>query len=307
MNHDCGQLRVEMLRDVVPVKDGTYDVVAMPMDTQGQLCQCHGKATPPEPYMSSGGVRAICRPVGGTPPTADEVFSATTEVAFPDSSDEYRWNLDQKVRAYCADAPTANNNTLYVVAWWSKFMTWPPVTVTESFSVSFKGKRAMTCGKGVAPAPAKQEMSGMPDIMPNEAGPWDLVGDALEYRHLSVTNLVQGNRLMRGGVPLKARRIAVAARDVSWQYGLGIPTLITKPLGEYETAPDGWFFKGAPKGALVIWQGETKRRVISSDCLDKPDVLELDPTKPIYVQVNYYNLDMFNRSGSFGLRVRVID
>jgi len=282
----------------------------MPPATMGKLCRCNGKAEPPDQYLSSLGVRMLCRRPTDPEPSDEEMFSSAMPV-FQDPN--YFWTNHRVVDAYCADNPGANNNKFYLMSSWINMMM-PGQPISERSNLEFKGKRVQSC-ETVIPLPvtaalsddaAAESVAPVPGSV--DSKPWDITGGYLEYRHLSVEQITGGNRLMRHGAPLRARRIAIAAFDVSWQYGPSPSTLISRSVGELASAPAGWLFMGLPKACLVVWQGDLlQRRVIISECRDKPDILSLDPNKPIFVQVNFAWANVAQRSGSFGVHVRVID
>lgn len=295
-----------------PPANAIAGVLAMPPPpTMGTLCLCNGSAVPPQQYLSSAGVRVLCRRPTEPAPTDAEMFSLVSPV-FPVGT-QYLWQKDNAVPAFCEANPANNNNILYVrAAWINMMMPGPPIV--EATTLGFKGKRVQNCaeiGGVVAPIPttASTELAAAPLPMFVDREPWDISGGYIEYRHLSAEQFFWGNRLLRRGEPLRARRIAVAAFDVAWQYDslVNPPALITRSIGELTTAPAGWQFMGLPQASIVIWQLGEPRRVVISECRDKPDIIALDPDAPIYVQVNFPWLSIAQRSGSFGLHVRVID
>lgn len=300
----CSQLGALRLVIDSPVPDTDGRVVAMPMAPFGYLCSCRVTATPPEIGAMSLGIRGVIKPVGSVRPSIEEMFSACPGGAEP-TGNPNEWEFRESLLASAEDNPTANNNKLFVAATWFK-MTGPSEIPPEFADVEFRGRRVLSCTRPIESV-LTPAVTNLPDITPKEVGPKEVTDQVLEYRDLSVTNFSLGNRLMRHGEPLYASRIAVSAFNVEWRYGQVIPWL-TKPLGEFEPATIGWSFQGLPKGAIVIWQGDVRRkRVVSSEHPDAPDIMVLDPSRPIYVQVNYAFADIRDRAGSFGLRVRVID
>lgn len=300
-----------------PDQDQIESVQSMqPGATQGNLCLCRGQATPPEMNLSSLGVRMMSKRPGETAPTIQELFSNCVPV-FPDEN--YLWRNDTGVQCFCEEAPTANNNTLHIAASWMRMLKPMDPPVNEVKQISFKGKREMMCPMPppmlpptikAAAAPATPATLGAVPTPKIDVEPWDMVGGFLEYRPLSVKQIAQGNRLMRNGAPLQASRIAISAFDVAWQYGATSTTCVSRAVGEGEVtpAPIGWFFAGLPKSCIVVWQGSlSQRRVLVSECREHPDVFTLDPTLPIYVQVNFAWENILFRSGAFGVHVRVLE
>jgi hypothetical protein len=167
--------------------------------------------------------------------------------------------------------------------------------------IPYKGKRVDMCSTASAHLATPPSGFASKDVSPTDS-------DWLAYRNMAVDLLFFGNRLMRNGIPLRARTLAVSAFDVDWQYGTVRPSIVRRPTGEVAAASDGWFFKNAPEAAIVVWQGDKRtRHVVASECRETPDLVDLDPDQDIHVQVNYAWEDILARRGSFGLWVKVID
>ena len=274
----------------------------------GFLCECNGVASPPASGLYSNGVALINHedPFPSAP-SDDDYFSADIKLTI-DGSNGWKWNYDEQLDVKAEDpAPTANNNKLYVGAIWVD-----PMSMTEQIekgSVEFKGKRVASCTTtAAAPAPAAAAPPpGMinSQFTPCRVSPSKHEDHWLQFQHLAVNRFGAGNILMRNGSPLAARRLAVSACDVLWQYGRR-NNLVSRPLGEIRPAGTGWFFRGAPEASIVLWQG-TRQHVIASTSRECPDLVDVDPRLPICVQVNFARVHQFRRNGNFSLWIKVLD
>ena len=316
----------------VPTANSKAAVLAMGPATYGILCKCHGSVLPPVGAYFDGVYVKIGR--GGTTYTRQQVVAAPD--AYISSGELYPggvtqvpadWNLDNRLTADCGPAGAEKPNTLYVV---SRLLSYNPANPSNPYSevlelseTPFKGKAVSTCGTAVAgettmaesgaavsPASAPGSVSGAPAAPKNSDGEW------LLYSGLTASNPFFGNRLMRNGLPLRARLIAVAAADVDWSYdqspvGIG-RKYIRRAVGDLAFEPfrpSPWRFASLSANGIVVWQNKLglPEYAVSSECRQQPNLIHLDPSEDILVQVNYFAFAQNSLSGQFDLWVKVID
>jgi hypothetical protein len=275
---------------------------------EGVLCCCDGTATPPNPNYIVYLATLLLRRAGDPPPTVDELYSSWHTV-YP-SPPNGNWTYDGMLTAFINEAsdPPEKHNKLYLGAF-SIDYTNPQPLPPETDDVVFPGNGVPTCPSCTRDEAAQRAELPM-DVPPPlcvDACPVGASDGWLEYRHLAVDSLVQGNRLMLNGKPLRGSALAVSASNVAWYHGLRNPRLVRRPLGHITAASAGWFFQQSPEAALIVWQGNrTRRHVLASESQDRPDIVDLDPDKDVYVQVNFHRLDAFARKGGFDLWVKPI-
>jgi len=258
--------------------------------------------------------RLIIKKPGDPAPTSADWGSAQMVGMAPDGS--WPYGSMPSLGAWIAPAgSTALNNTLYAKAFWYDYSTYPPTTYqSDTASSSFRGVYVQQCpaaALAAEPSAAQLEPLGRSpaslEFLAVESPPAGGEDGWLEYRNLSVDNLAFGNRLMLGDRPLRASLLAVSAVDVGWWHGMDPPRLVRRAQGHLTAAQDGWLFRNSPEASLIVWQGDMARRtVLAAEDRTRPDVVDLDPCRDIYVQVNYDMLDAFARRGSFSLWVKVL-
>ncbi len=284
-----------------------------PLATMGTLCRASGRATPPGPGWQ-GVVKLIIKGPGTSAPTGPEWGSA--QPVSPAADGRWPSGVMPSLGAWIAPAgSTSPNNTLYAKAFWYNYSSYPPQTYEDGpEALPFRGVYVSSCASAVlkvsseAGTTVTPAMSVTPfSVLAVDACPTGGEETWLEYRNLAVDNLVFGNRLMLGDRPLRASLLAVSAFAVGWWRGDDRPRLVRRAQGDITVATDGWLFKDSPEAALIVWQQDLARRhVLVSEDRTQADVVDLDPSQDIYVQVNYPILDAFTRRGGFSLWVKVI-
>lgn len=314
MNQATSSSPASILSVNIPPPGGDGQVRSYsPQAPMGTLCRASGRFTPPVPGLP-GLARLIIKKPGDPAPTPADWGSAQMVAMAADGS----WPSGSMPSLGAWIAPpgsTALNNTLYAKAYWYDYSANPPTTYqSDTASSSFRGVYVQQCpmtALEAEPAAAKLEPPGLSPVsfgfLAAEFPPAGGEDGWLEYRNLSVDNLVFGNRLLLGDRPLRASLLAVSAWDVGWWHGSDRPRLVRRAQGHITAAQDGWLFRNSPEAALVVWQGDLARRyVLASEDRTQPDVVDLDPRQDIYVQVNYDMLDAFTRRGGFSLWVKVL-
>lgn len=219
----------------------------------------------------------------------------------------YTWSLPDQLNA--AEHATQNNtanNRLWVFAFWQRSDTYID---PDSADRQYEG---VTSDIEIKPATAKRKSKAISsqDLSPHKVGHW------LHYHDVDAACPLEGHKLLDNlGNPLKASRIKVYAFDVDWSFYDPLRPRdiieVRRPVGDSLSGEEGAGFY-SPHNSIIIWQRHwlTKERtVIIADKESEADVIVLDPTKPVYVTVNYRRLPR-NResvaSGTFGLKVRVV-
>ncbi|MSR59668.1 MAG: hypothetical protein EXS05_18835 [Planctomycetaceae bacterium] len=251
------------------------------------------------------------------------------------------WIMDRRLLAASNAGGTAAN-TLYVVSKSLNVIAGPPfppptTDVSTMAQVGFKGKSVDVCS-GAGPGPGPGPMFS-PGTFAGAAlfslgssssdgihiGPHNSDGEWLLYSGLSAANHFFGNRLFRNGIPLRARVIAVAAADIDWSFDLepflGVGRrFVRRATGDLSFDPvaagtgphppvSSRRFPNDPTNAIVVWQNKLglPDNVVSSQCRQQADLIHLDPTEDILVQVNYNALCQSSITGTFSLWVKIID
>ena len=207
-----------------------------------------------------------------------------------------------------------NNNRLWVFAFWQRpdpVMGGSMYLDPDSNDVQYEG--VTTELKPKRTAAARKARKNVPVEL---ALPSHKVGHWLHYHDIPVLTPVGGHYLKdERGKELKASRIKVFGFDVNWSYfHPRHPTKIIevrRPIGPTVSSEEGTAFN-SPHNSIIIWQQNwltRERTVILADLESEADVIELDPTKRIYVTLNYRRLPLKDASvvdGTFGLKVRVL-
>lgn len=132
--------------------------------------------------------------------------------------------------------------------------------------------------------------------------------DWYSFDSLSVDN-PNGNSLHLRNRPLRARTIAVAARDVCWRTNPASALVIRRPSGMvWDDNSSGlpFRFPQHPAHSIVIYQPSSGlSHVLHSDCIERPDIVSLDPNGEFIVLVNDRWLGYPSNSGSFSLSVAI--
>lgn len=227
----------------------------------------------------------------------------------------YDWALNGALPA--AEHSTGNgtnNNRLWVFAFWQR-----PDTVNggsmyldpDSADVQYEGvTKEMVKPRTTALRKARK------DVPVEVALPSHKVGHWLHYHDIPALTTVGGHYLKDDrGRELKASRIKVFGFDVNWSYyHPSRPTEIIevrRPVGPTVSVEEGTAFN-SPHNSIIVWQQNwltRERTVILADSESEADVIELDPSKRIYVTLNYRRLPLNQASvvdGTFGLKVRVL-
>ncbi|MEQ9411558.1 MAG: hypothetical protein RIK87_27840 [Fuerstiella sp.] len=140
------------------------------------------------------------------------------------------------------------------------------------------------------------------------------IGDWLSFNFLQAATAVHhpfGYRLMVNGRPLRTSALRVTTPHVNIGYAYGSNFFSSRrPSGPTLTASDevilenyrAFAFHRLPTWALFIWQGDRHSgHVLSSQSINSPDILGLDPNRDVFVQLNFHRL--FAVSGTFDLHI----
>lgn len=300
------------------------DVRVVAPSTSGVLCKCDGR----EPAASGRYLEGVfLRNVAGTAPFTNPTqvvgsshFATVKQLLNVDRS----WSYHAQLPAVGSASPGSDNSFGAVPLIYAPTPAgMQPVQPYSLTAFLHKGKAVSQCSTSVAASPLEGEPElelapssdlaaalSLPD-RDEERHPNDVDGDWILYCGLSVSRFGKGNVLMRHGLPLCARRLAIYAANVCWERGQLGRTLVTRAAGEAMTATSlitDWFV-GAPKSALVLWQdiSVSSRHVIVSESRQDPDYFEVSPDAELLVQVNYDLADFTSRRGSFDLWVKVVD
>lgn len=291
----------------------------------GQLCRCRGTVLPSG--LSFDGM--YFRIAHGS-----ETFTDKQVVTAPHATlsrwDLYgsgpsnvtaNWNMDQKLPADHNAGGTATNKLIAVSRSfnYNPSMSNPYQELLESVTTPFFGKTVTACA-ALAPqlgrSTAAVTLATPPTVDGNYVGPKDSEGDWLLYSGLTASNQFFGNRLYRNGSPLRARVIAVAAANVDWSFDLnplGVGRrYVRRAAGDLSSEPfrpSPWRFANNPANAVVVWQNKLglPDNVVLSECRQTPDLIHLDPTEDVLVQVNYNAFLQSSITGTFSLWIKIVD
>lgn len=235
----------------------------------------------------------------------------------------YDWELPDSLTNVVGNntQTNVNNNKLWVFAFFKRgdeLLAQP-----ASASVEYEGDSsrlqppALAASKSTSVAKQLNSTLQVDGIQPCPCGRW------LKYRDIPAKRPTHGHLLLdHQGNPLRASTIAVYAPDVDWSYAEhGQPhgrRRVRRPVGDSPSLSPkaGTTFsspststpgKYSPHNSIIIWQGNwttRERTVVVAESRSQADVIELDNTQPIYVHVNYRQLDLVR--GTFGLRVKVL-
>src|SRR5262245_45969564 len=299
-------------------------VVPSPMPgNPGKLCRCSGTLS----YATSTYVSAIyiknARNSAVAPTEADTIAYRDWYKFVGDFYTSYPWNADSQIPAYDQASPAADNNALRVLAQY--YVPGTTMLANDTDAKPFRGQTAASCSGGGAPAhhepvvalkTAKIDFDGDGSTpaaavvaAETQLGPTGVDDGWLLYQGFSVAFIGAGNVLMRHGQPLKAKRIAICAPRVAWWHGASLSRFVFRPGGD---GLGGLFhrFPMAAPNAIIVWQIGSPLEpcgVVTSQCREQPDVIDVDPGQEIRVQVNPAIADRDSLHGSFELLVKVID
>lgn len=273
----------------------------------GTLCFCNGTAAAPNPNHVVCLATLLNRRAGDPDPTYDELY-ASWHIVYPTPPNGY-WTYDSMLDVFInqTNDPQTEHNKLWLGVFSIDYTDPQMELELETANVVFPGKGVQNCDRDET---AQRTEGVAANVLPPfcvDASPVGASEGWLEYRYLAVDSLVQGNRLMLNGEPLRASALAISASNVVWRHGLKRPRLVRRPLGHITAASVGWFFQHSPEAALIVWQGDrTRRHVLASESRDRPDIVDLDPKKDVYVQVNFHRMETLARKGGFDLWVKPI-
>jgi hypothetical protein len=287
----------------------------------GKLCWCSGSLN----YATRTYISAIYiknSRGSATPPSEADTISYYDWMTFVgDFYTTYPWNADSLIPAFYEANPAADNNALRVLAQY--YIPGTAMLAPDTDAKPFKGKTAANCGRapadkktkialttervvinGDGPAAAASPLAAETRISPTRTDEGWLL-----YQGFSVAFVGAGNVLMRHGQPLKATRIAVSGRRVAWWHGISPARFVSRPGGDGMAQLFHRFPAAAPN-AIVVWQKGSPLvpcGIVTSECREHPDVIDVDPGQEIRIQVNASIVDADALNGSFELWVKVID
>ena len=300
----------------VPAAHGSYTL------QMGLLPDAHGTATVEDPRIDTlHGSEVI---LYNSPPNEVVTDNDIATKGFPVSANptatagEYEWSSTD-VSAIGEDNPLADNNALHVLAKFDRDIGGAMIMPLDPPARDDKPYK----GKNDRPPKKKAIIEKMFHALaaPHDLVPYDHHHRWLLYRKAPAETFGKGHRLLDlNGNPLKASEVEVYAFGVNWTYtdfsqAPPTPQPVTRPTGDKPdlSTESGPFFL-SPLNSLIIWNGDwhTRRRAVvvsqSKRATDVPkfvDTINLDPTKDIFIHMNFHRVKPLRIEGTFGLAVRV--
>jgi hypothetical protein len=129
----------------------------------------------------------------------------------------------------------------------------------------------------------------------------------LNYLHLPVSELAGGALLGEGREGrrfLTARAVEVYAADVCWWHNERPTSLVDGSLGNHLAATNAWWLSSAPQYSVILWQpGIGNYHLITANSADSPQLVFLDPSRLVQVQVNDLRTSSAYADNTGGLRL----
>jgi hypothetical protein len=257
-----------------------------------------------------------------------------------------RWAFSNADDIWCPTQPSGVNNAkIWAVAYEGEEGGLPeeivPVAVA---SRAFEGVGVQSCVRSIDAE--KHEVRGATECIQERChfrsvlgaiphvheGSCGLIGDWLHYRRLSPAAINGGHRLLdEEGQPLSASLVAVACKDVRWHPSPSSALTVRVPHGhavaDLRPGPASgpiaplfkWKFPELPPYCVVVYQPPTPdplhphgpayelAYMVSADCTEHPNILSLNPDKPVFVTVNDRLIDYTDNTGYFSLLLSVIE
>ena len=330
------EVRIKSASVGFPSPTSNGKVLGMPV---GMLCRASGDVTPP-----SANHRVLMVFVkttdSSTSLSSDDIVNSPTKWSkifspMPQPGQIVPWAVDPPSPSL--QATVGSNNKIWVTAKYQQVMTGAVTVEPTPGSSLFTADFVSSCPPpGFVDEEEAQETAAA-------SAPWqslakDMSGptpthayrdcshlhakncerscyDWLNFDGLSVDN-PNGNWLHVDTFPLKARTIAVAARKVCWRASSRSHQVIRRPAGlvwDYNNLPsipsfNQFYFSDLPPYSIVIYQPLSGLvHVVTSQCIEHPDIVSLDPNDHVLVYVNDRPLDYADNVGMFSLSVAILD
>ena len=338
------KMEQKSLKDSIisPSANANVLIDPMMMMPQGTLCNASGTITPDPKYRIMQVLVRVVQDPTATPPSSGQMaWMQTLPVAtytpspLPNFGDSVTWefNSDPNLQATTTTPPNPNNK-IFAAAILQNQNDLTDIKLSGISDAAFKGVAVSSCPATVKAADAAvqpcSERSSKLGLANSSAAP--VHGhhacthhnsdcchrhqrDWFDFDALAVNN-PNGNWLHLHNRPLKARTIAVAARNVAWKPSPPSSLVIRRPHGLVVDLKHPPFFPqffplpfpSLPVHSIVIYQpGSGLAHAVVSDCIDHPDVVSLDPRHDVLVLVNDYSMDYSDNTGSFSLSVAILD
>ena len=288
----------------------------------GNLCVCDGNLPDQGAGVRFKSVYVLTQPIippaTTAPITASQCLSSTWYVnidkTFPGGGSPIPWSMPPEVQVQVSFGNGGANSLRAVAVLYTMMGTKYVSIQLDSFNAV-----SGTCTHLVKELTTLPSHSTLTSSTSNDVSPSGRRGDWYHYRGLSASLNGGGSRLMLNGAPLRASCIEVAAENVFWTRGLTRTRTITRAIGELIVAPEPpdqpaegrplFWLPGAPQSCLVIVQqslATNLRWVLMSENRRSPDVIAVDPSTDVTVQVNFDFNDGDSRTGSFDLWVKIV-
>lgn len=328
-----------------PTQDGNVLIPPMMPMPQGTLCKASGTIAPDPGFRVMQVLVKVVKDPNATVPTGTNVekmqWMMSPPVAtyipnpIPNFGDAVNWviNSDPNLQATTTPTtPAGPNNKIFSAG--ILFDTGLGAKLSGISDAAFKGVAVSSCpasfeAADAAAQPCSERLSILSLANSGAAPVHGHHGsrhhnsdcchrhqrDWFDFDALAVDSF-NGSWLHLHGRPLKARTIAVAARNVAWKPSPQSSLVIRRSHAwavDYNhpgTLPNIFPFRfpGLPAHSIVIYQpGSGLAHAVNSDCIDHPDVVSLDPSQDVWVLVNDRSLDYADNTGSFSLSVAILD
>ena len=290
----------------------------------GNLCICDGTLADQGAGVRFKSVYVLTQPIIAPATTApitatqclQSAWYVNIDKTFPGGGSPIPWSMPPEVQVQVSFGNGGANSLRAVAVLYTMMGTKYVSTQIDSFNAV-----SGTCTHLVKDVTTLPSHSTLTSSTSNDVSPSGRRGDWYHYRGLSASLGGGGSRLMLNGAPLRASCIEVAAENVFWTRGLTSTRTITRAVGELivasqppedeDDAAGGALFwlPGAPQSCLIIvQQSETTnlRWVLMSENRRSPDLIAVDPSTDVTVQVNFDFNDGDSRTGSFDLWVKIV-
>ncbi|MBI5759082.1 MAG: hypothetical protein HZA46_11250 [Planctomycetales bacterium] len=290
----------------------------------GVLCRSDGVTSAADPAADdlTDGVWLLNRSNSDPAPSDEEMLQGIPAVV-TGTGPTYSWHCNHDdpsaVNPVTAESnPTADNNSLYAFAAWKRNLGDAIFTpVPQRLDTTYAALSSQQCPAYAPPCP-------VPDVpIPKSKRPSkelkcpDGIAAKKKDDGWFIFNKVpprtprDGHRLRDMKCdPLRASRIEVYAFNMDWTHMAPgrLPQHVCHPVGDTLEVVAGSIFT-SPLNSLLIWQANwtTRQRTLTiGESKRTADVIDLDPSKDIFVHVNYHRLTTLKIEGNFSLAVRVL-
>lgn len=129
----------------------------------------------------------------------------------------------------------------------------------------------------------------------------------LRFQNLSVNDDHYGNRLWCDGKPLRAERIAVYGYNICWRSNRDEMTRIQNAGGTHANASGRFRFPGGLEYGIYVWQIGRRWHAITGEDCESATVIDLDPERDVFVQVNSLARHYSRHTGAFSIGLKILE